>query len=691
MQVAAYESRHVWRYLSAEQKLAASLSLDRYCKPTEFYNYLKDRATEHPRFLQRCLDYKIKAKNKKRVLMTVSLAWEMDETRSLFPLCISLGKEEPNEGPTGYCLQQYKREKSRTIWVGKANDSLMEGESKPIHISTGFETFGAARKPPPRRRQKRRHEGSSSSSLSHIIWQRGTVAFEYRYYHDRLHEIEVTENFTCAESEEYPFVSVSLKNPNWIPPQWVDPRLDTFLYCAKKPKRRRLDTIFHGRNDTDEVISDAELPTGDTQQLENVGSNPVVDGPDCVPSVSDSDNGSRAMQQVEHEEVSNAISHPRSSISDHDDRTLAIPEVDHEEVSNAILHPISTISDRENGTLVVLDADHEETSNTILHNGQEHVPLISAHDDGTRAMLEVDHEEVSNAILHACQEHVPSMSDHDDRTRAMVVVDHEEASNAIVLHTGQDCVPSTSDPDGGTRAMLQDNHEGDSSAIVLHTGQDCVPPISDPDDGTRAMQEDDHEGDSNAIMLHPGPDSVPSIPEHAQGTTSVPQVEEEERLLIEIFDPRLYVLDLFSILGKQKALFYLHSGKFAYASIRVYNRKCSVPHCNQMLMNFINISLTLFFSKHFSLARWKKRKFYHSHKYQDEDSEDEINEGAQEIEDRRKLACLKATEDEKRFVYMWTSFIKKQRVLADGHVNWACEAFTKYHCAEFAESPALAW
>jgi len=30
-------------------------------------------------------------------------------------------------------------------------------------------------------------------------------------------------------------------------------------------------------------------------------------------------------------------------------------------------------------------------------------------------------------------------------------------------------------------------------------------------------------------------------------------------------------------------------------------------------------------------------------------------------------------------------------VLADGHVNWAFEAFTKYHCAELAESTSLAW
>ncbi|WVY97271.1 hypothetical protein V8G54_029422 [Vigna mungo] len=75
----------------------------------------------------------------------------------------------------------------------------------------------------------------------------------------------------------------------------------------------------------------------------------------------------------------------------------------------------------------------------------------------------------------------------------------------------------------------------------------------------------------------------------------------------------------------------------------------------------------------------------------DEDSEDEINEGARVIEDRRRLELLRLSEDEKQFVTMWNSFVKKHRVLVDGHMNWAYEAFTKYHCAEFFPSTLLNW
>ncbi|XP_020222481.1 polycomb group protein EMF2B-like [Cajanus cajan] len=75
----------------------------------------------------------------------------------------------------------------------------------------------------------------------------------------------------------------------------------------------------------------------------------------------------------------------------------------------------------------------------------------------------------------------------------------------------------------------------------------------------------------------------------------------------------------------------------------------------------------------------------------DDDSEDEINEDAQEIQDRRKVSLLDATNDEKQFIPMWNAFVKKHRVLAEGHINWAFEAFTKYHCADIAQSPALTW
>ncbi|KAK3224981.1 hypothetical protein Dsin_004843 [Dipteronia sinensis] len=96
-----------------------------------------------------------------------------------------------------------------------------------------------------------------------------------------------------------------------------------------------------------------------------------------------------------------------------------------------------------------------------------------------------------------------------------------------------------------------------------------------------------------------------------------------------------------------------------------------------------------------------KRQFYHSHRVQpmameqvmsDQDSEDEIDDDIADFEDRRMLDdFVDVSKDEKQLMHLWNSFVRKQRVLADGHVPWACEAFSKLHGRELVLSPALFW
>ncbi|CAA7054364.1 unnamed protein product [Microthlaspi erraticum] len=95
----------------------------------------------------------------------------------------------------------------------------------------------------------------------------------------------------------------------------------------------------------------------------------------------------------------------------------------------------------------------------------------------------------------------------------------------------------------------------------------------------------------------------------------------------------------------------------------------------------------------------QKRQFYHSHTFQPmsleqvmsgPDSEDELDDEVADFEDRRMLDdFVDVSKDEKRFMHLWNSFVRKQRILADGHVPWGCEAFTKFHKEEFLNSPAL--
>ncbi|XP_057822546.1 polycomb group protein EMF2B [Cryptomeria japonica] len=97
----------------------------------------------------------------------------------------------------------------------------------------------------------------------------------------------------------------------------------------------------------------------------------------------------------------------------------------------------------------------------------------------------------------------------------------------------------------------------------------------------------------------------------------------------------------------------------------------------------------------------KKRQFFHSHRAQpmaleqvfsDRDSEDEVDDDIADFEDRRMLDdFVDVTKYEKQLMHLWNSFVRKQRVLADGHVPWACEAFSKHHGQDLARFPPLRW
>nr|XP_048321023.1 polycomb group protein EMBRYONIC FLOWER 2 isoform X2 [Ziziphus jujuba var. spinosa] len=97
----------------------------------------------------------------------------------------------------------------------------------------------------------------------------------------------------------------------------------------------------------------------------------------------------------------------------------------------------------------------------------------------------------------------------------------------------------------------------------------------------------------------------------------------------------------------------------------------------------------------------RERQFFHSHRAQpmaleqvlsDRDSEDEVDDDVADFEDRRMLDdFVDVTKDEKQMMHMWNSFVRKQRVLADGHIPWACEAFSKLHGPDLVKTPALIW
>ncbi|KAD7480351.1 hypothetical protein E3N88_03487 [Mikania micrantha] len=95
------------------------------------------------------------------------------------------------------------------------------------------------------------------------------------------------------------------------------------------------------------------------------------------------------------------------------------------------------------------------------------------------------------------------------------------------------------------------------------------------------------------------------------------------------------------------------------------------------------------------------RRFFHSHRAQpmapdyvfgEEDSEDEVDDDVADLEDRRMLDdFVDVTQNEKRMMHLWNSFIRKQRVLADAHIPWACEAFSTLHVEDLIQTSELLW
>ncbi|KAF8057695.1 hypothetical protein N665_1256s0004 [Sinapis alba] len=100
-----------------------------------------------------------------------------------------------------------------------------------------------------------------------------------------------------------------------------------------------------------------------------------------------------------------------------------------------------------------------------------------------------------------------------------------------------------------------------------------------------------------------------------------------------------------------------------------------------------------------SISLLQTRQFYHSRTLQpmtleevmsDRDSEDEVDDEDADFEDRHMIDDFEdVSPTEKNFMHLWNTFVRKQRVITDGHVPWACEAFSKFYKKEFIESKPL--
>ncbi|KAK9060998.1 hypothetical protein SSX86_018178 [Deinandra increscens subsp. villosa] len=118
------DSEHSFPELSEEEEKAAVESFSVFFKPTELYMLLESLAFKKPRFLTRCLDYKIKEKLKSRVQLSVSISSRHRENGeqppSISPLYILLARPvlTPNEETLRSRCYRFKRACKLTAYNG---------------------------------------------------------------------------------------------------------------------------------------------------------------------------------------------------------------------------------------------------------------------------------------------------------------------------------------------------------------------------------------------------------------------------------------------------------------------------------------------------------------------------------------------------------------------------------------------
>ncbi|XP_010507564.1 PREDICTED: polycomb group protein FERTILIZATION-INDEPENDENT SEED 2-like [Camelina sativa] len=99
--------------------------------------------------------------------------------------------------------------------------------------------------------------------------------------------------------------------------------------------------------------------------------------------------------------------------------------------------------------------------------------------------------------------------------------------------------------------------------------------------------------------------------------------------------------------------------------------------------------------------RLRSRQFYHSHTMQpmtfeevmsNEDSDNETDDNVLDLQERLRFErVMGMRKEQNRYMFRWNIFIRKQRVIADAHMPWACEEFTKLHKEELKRSPSFDW
>ncbi|GMP23858.1 hypothetical protein CsSME_00001312 [Camellia sinensis var. sinensis] len=551
-------------HLSAEEEVAAEESLSIYCKPVELYNILQRRAIRNPSFLQRCLQYKIQAKHKKRIQMTISLSGTSNdglETQNYFPLYILLARPVNNFAVAeNSAVYRFSRACILTISTGAEG----KNQAQANFILPEFNKLAADVK---------------SGSLVVLF-----VSFA-----------EVT-NSVCATDPTKSHMAMTSFPSN----------VEGLCLLGKMP----MELLYLSWEKS------PNLSLGERAEMMS-----TVDLHSCFAKLSCMD-----------EDKSIAIQMPHSSGTVNTPLQVEVI-ISAEEIGAKEKSPYSSYSCNDMATSSFSHIIRLRTGNVIFNYRYYNNKL-------QRTEVTEDFScpfcLVKCASFKGLRYHLPSS--HDLFNFEFWVTEDYQAVNVSVKTDiwRPEIVADGVNPKQQTFFFCSKPLRRRKPKNLVQNAKHVHPLVLDSD-FPAALNELLDKTDAHSYA---DPECVQSVPGSNLAPPAMLQFAKTRKLSVERSDPR-----------------------------------------NRFLL--------------------QKRQFFHSHRAQpmeleqvlsDRDSEDEVDDDVADFEDRRMLDdFVDVTKDEKQMMHLWNSFVRKQRVLADGHIAWACEAFSKLHGQDLIQAPALLW
>ncbi|OMO94801.1 Polycomb protein, VEFS-Box [Corchorus capsularis] len=562
-------------HLSAEEEIAAEESLSIYCKPVELYNILQRRAIRNPPFLQRCLRYKIQAKHKMRLQMTVSVSGIMNEgvlTQSPFPLYILLARLVSDVAAAEYsAVYRFRRACILTSFTGI--------------------------------------EGSNQAQVNFVLPEINKLAMEAKSGSLAILFVSFGNGGGCCLWGRIPLESLYMsweKSPNLSLGQRAEMILPVIMHsCLLKLNCSNEDKCILIQSSSNSLSMNQSLQLQVIISAEEVGAKEK--SPYSSYTCSGVSSSSASLSHVIRLRAGNVIFNYRYYNN----------KLQRTEVTEDFSCPFCLVKCASfKGLRHHLPASHDLFNFEFWVTEEYQAVNVSVKTDIWRSEIVADGVDPKQQTFFFCSKQLR-------RRRPKTIVQNARHVHPVFLEPNLQA--------GGCE-LLDKAHGGNILQNARIGSVECAQhvPSSFNVAGVSGAAGQSYS-DSERLQSVSGNNLAPP---------ALLQFAKTRKLSMERPDPK-----------------------------------------NRMLL--------------------QKRQFFHSHRAQpmgidqvmsDRDSEDEVDDDVADFEDRRMLDdFVDVTKDEKQIMHLWNSFVRKQRVLADGHISWACEAFSKLHGRDLVKVPALIW